>query len=31
MGELVEHGPASQILSSPQEERTRAYLAGEFY
>ncbi|MBN1977509.1 MAG: phosphate ABC transporter ATP-binding protein [Anaerolineae bacterium] len=31
MGELVEHGPAGQVFSNPREERTRAYLAGEFY
>jgi phosphate transport system ATP-binding protein len=31
MGELVEHGPAAQVFGSPREERTRAYLAGEFY
>jgi phosphate transport system ATP-binding protein len=31
MGELVEHGPARQVLHHPKEERTRAYLAGEFY
>jgi phosphate transport system ATP-binding protein len=31
MGELVEHGPAGQVFADPQEERTRAYLAGEFY
>jgi phosphate transport system ATP-binding protein len=31
MGELVEHGPAGQVFADPKEERTRAYLAGEFY
>ncbi len=31
MGELVEHGPAGQVFADPREERTRAYLAGEFY
>jgi phosphate transport system ATP-binding protein len=31
MGELVEHGPASQVLNEPQEAKTRAYLKGEFY
>jgi phosphate transport system ATP-binding protein len=29
MGELVESGPASQIFKNPQDERTRAYLAGD--
>ena len=29
MGELVESGPASQIFNNPQDERTRAYLAGD--
>jgi phosphate transport system ATP-binding protein len=29
MGELVEHGPAEQIFSSPQDERTRAYVTGD--
>jgi phosphate transport system ATP-binding protein len=31
MGELVEHGLARQVFTDPKEERTRAYLAGEFY
>ena len=31
MGELIEHGPAEQVLHNPQEAKTRAYLAGEFY
>lgn len=31
MGELVECGPADQVFDAPREERTRAYLAGEFY
>jgi phosphate transport system ATP-binding protein len=31
MGELVEHGPADQVLTHPRKEKTRAYLAGEFY
>jgi phosphate transport system ATP-binding protein len=30
LGDLVEHGPAQQVLEHPQEERTRAYLEGEF-
>ncbi len=29
LGELIEHGPAAQVLTTPQHERTRAYLAGE--
>jgi phosphate transport system ATP-binding protein len=29
MGELVEAGPARQVFSAPQDERTRAYLAGD--
>jgi phosphate transport system ATP-binding protein len=29
MGELVEHGPARQILENPADERTRAYITGE--
>jgi phosphate transport system ATP-binding protein len=31
MGELVEHGPANQVFADPREERTRAYIEGEFY
>lgn len=31
MGEMVEHGPARQVFTSPREDRTRAYLRGEFY
>jgi phosphate transport system ATP-binding protein len=31
MGELIEHGPADQVFADPREERTRAYIAGEFY
>jgi phosphate transport system ATP-binding protein len=30
MGELIEHGPATDIFSDPRHEKTRAYLAGEF-
>lgn len=29
MGELVEAGPAAQVLGTPQDPRTRAYLAGD--
>lgn len=29
LGELVEAGPASQVFNVPQDERTRAYLAGD--
>jgi phosphate transport system ATP-binding protein len=29
MGELVESGPVSQVFGHPQDERTRAYLAGD--
>jgi len=28
-GELVEHGPAEEVLTNPRELRTRAYLKGE--
>jgi phosphate transport system ATP-binding protein len=31
MGEMVEHGPAEQVFANPTEDRTRAYLKGEFY
>lgn len=30
LGELVEHGPASEVLENPKEERTRAYINGTF-
>lgn len=30
MGEVVEHGPAREILTHPKEPRTRAYISGEF-
>jgi phosphate transport system ATP-binding protein len=30
LGEMIEHGPAQQVLEHPQQERTRAYLEGEF-
>lgn len=30
LGELVEHGPAADFFSHPQEARTRAYIRGEF-
>ena len=29
LGELVEHGPAAHIFSSPRDQKTRAYLGGE--
>lgn len=29
LGELVEHGPAEQFFSSPQDPKTRAYITGE--
>jgi phosphate transport system ATP-binding protein len=29
LGELVEHGPAERVFSSPSDERTRAYVAGD--
>lgn len=29
LGELVEHGLAGEVFSSPREERTRAYISGE--
>jgi phosphate transport system ATP-binding protein len=30
LGEMVECGPAQQVFEQPQQERTRAYLAGQF-
>jgi len=30
LGELVEHGPATDFFNHPQEARTRAYIRGEF-
>ena len=30
LGEVVECGPAHQLFENPQQERTRAYLAGQF-
>ncbi len=30
LGELVEYGPAEQVFGSPQEQRTRDYVAGAF-
>ncbi len=30
LGELVEAGPAREVFEHPQQERTRAYLSGEF-
>jgi phosphate transport system ATP-binding protein len=29
LGELVEHGPASEVFAAPRDPRTRAYLTGE--
>ncbi|MDI6808687.1 MAG: phosphate ABC transporter ATP-binding protein [Candidatus Eisenbacteria bacterium] len=29
LGELVEHGPASEIFSNPKDPKTKAYLTGE--
>jgi phosphate transport system ATP-binding protein len=29
LGQLVEHGPAQELLSSPRDEKTRAYVAGD--
>jgi phosphate transport system ATP-binding protein len=29
LGELVEHGPAKRVFSSPRDPRTRAYITGE--
>jgi phosphate transport system ATP-binding protein len=31
MGELIEHGVADRVFGDPKEERTRAYMTGEFY
>lgn len=30
LGEVVEHGPMRQVFENPQQERTQAYLAGQF-
>lgn len=30
LGEVVEHGPAHQVFEHPKEDRTRAYLEGQF-
>jgi phosphate transport system ATP-binding protein len=30
MGQLVEHGPAKTFFESPKNEKTRAYISGEF-
>ncbi len=30
MGEVVEYGPARQVFDNPRQERTRAYLEGQF-
>jgi phosphate transport system ATP-binding protein len=29
LGELIEHGPASEVFTNPKHERTRAYIIGE--
>lgn len=29
LGELVEHGPAEQVFTSPRDEKTRAYVTGD--
>ncbi len=31
MGEVIEYGPACEVFSNPKEDKTRAYLEGEFY
>lgn len=30
LGEVVEHGPAQEVFAHPRQERTRAYLEGQF-
>lgn len=30
LGEVIEHGPAGQVFEQPKQEKTRAYLAGQF-
>jgi phosphate transport system ATP-binding protein len=30
MGEVIEYGPAHQVFENPRQERTRAYLEGQF-
>jgi len=30
LGEVVESGPAKDVFESPKQERTRAYLEGQF-
>jgi len=30
LGEVVECGPAHEVFEHPQQERTRAYLEGQF-
>jgi phosphate transport system ATP-binding protein len=30
LGDLVEAGPAREVFTNPREERTRAYLSGQF-
>jgi len=31
LGNLIEHGPAKELFKNPKEERTQAYLKGEYY
>jgi phosphate transport system ATP-binding protein len=31
LGSLIEHGPAKDLFRNPREERTRAYIHGEYY
>jgi phosphate transport system ATP-binding protein len=30
LGEVIEHGPAHEIFNNPKEERTKAYMEGQF-
>ncbi len=30
LGEVVEHGPAGEVFENPRQDRTRAYLSGQF-
>ncbi len=31
LGSLIEHGPAKEFFKNPREDRTKAYLKGEYY